>query len=97
MSVPLPWVKVTLNLLAYFMLFKVIGKGKKRNMELKRPKEYQTIRLFAILGLLTLMIVLLFKVVLFAPQTYDMSRVPAQTSDLPNLQTIQSPPSNPNK
>lgn len=48
-------------------------------MELKKPKEYQTIRLFAILGLLTLMTVLLFKVVLFAPQGIDLNRIPAQS------------------
>ncbi len=57
-------------------------------MEIKRPKEYQTIRLFAILGLLTLVTVLLFKVVLFAPQTMESNRIPAQisskTPDLPN-------------
>lgn len=47
-------------------------------MEIKRPKEYQTIRLFAILGLLTLMTVLLFKVVLFVPQNKDMNRLPAE-------------------
>ena len=62
-------------------------------MELKRPKEYQTIRLFAILGLLTMMAVLLFRVVLFAPQSMDMSRIPAETpsrmSDVPNLPTNQ--------
>lgn len=62
-------------------------------MELKRPKEYQTIRLFAILGLLTLVTVLLFRVVLFAPQSLEMSRVPAQStsqiSDMPILQPTQ--------
>ena len=62
-------------------------------MELKRPKEYQTIRLFAILGLLTMMAVLLFRVVLFAPQSRDMSRIPAETpsrmSDVTNLPTNQ--------
>lgn len=64
-------------------------------MEIKRPKEYQTIRLFAILGLLTLMTVLLFKVVLFVPQ----NRHPAETfqikSEMPDLQTyhnLKSPP-----
>jgi hypothetical protein len=56
-------------------------------MELKRPKEYQTIRLFAILGLLTLMIVLLFKVVLFAPQNHELMRQPAENSALPDLHT----------
>ena len=53
-------------------------------MEIKRPKEYQTIRLFAILGLLTLMTVLLFKVVLFVPQNTDAIRLPAE---LPVLQS----------
>lgn len=47
-------------------------------MKLKQAKEYQTIRLFAILGLMTLMIVLLFKVVLFAPQSNESLRLPAQ-------------------
>ena len=47
-------------------------------MQLKQHKEYQTIRLFAILGLMTALVVLLFKVVLFAPQTYDTGRQPAQ-------------------
>ncbi|MEK6627772.1 MAG: hypothetical protein AABY53_04030 [Bdellovibrionota bacterium] len=51
-------------------------------MELKKSirkaKEYQTIRLFAILGVLTLMTVLLFKVVLFAPQNSNVSRIPTQ-------------------
>ena len=76
------------------MLFNLFGKGKICNMELKRPKEYQTIRLFAILGLLTLMIVLLFKVVLFAPQSFDSSRIPAQNVDLHNLQTAPKPAQN---
>lgn len=62
-------------------------------MELKKPKEYQTIRLFAILGLLTLMVVFLFRVVLFAPQSIDMSRLPAdaatQMPEVPNLLTNQ--------
>ena len=53
-------------------------------MEIKRPKELQTIRLFAILGLLTLMTVLLFKVVLFVPQNTDAIRLPAE---LPNIQS----------
>lgn len=54
-------------------------------MELKKPNEYQTIRLFAILGLLTLMLVLLFRVVLFAPQSYEAGRQPSNLSDMPNL------------
>lgn len=52
-------------------------------MELKQAKEYQTIRLFAILGLMTLMIVLLFKVVLFAPPAADTLRLPAHNVDAP--------------
>ncbi len=56
-------------------------------MEIKKPKEYQTIRLFAILGLLTLMTVLLFKVVLFVPQNTDSVRLPAE---LPNLQSAHA-------
>lgn len=51
-------------------------------MQLKQHKEYQTIRLFAILGLLTVLFVMLFKVVLFAPQPYETSRQPAQNSIL---------------
>ncbi len=49
----------------------------------RKPKEYQTISLFTILGALTLMTVLLFKVVLFAPHALDTrldtGRIPAQT------------------
>lgn len=56
-------------------------------MELRNPKEYQTIRLFAILGVLTLVAVLLLKVVLFDQQSIEMNRVPAQTSP----QTIEVP------
>lgn len=47
-------------------------------MQLKQHKEYQTIRLFAILAAMTALVVLLFKVVLFAPQPYEASRQPAQ-------------------
>lgn len=54
-------------------------------MELKTPKEYQTIRLFAILGLLTLMLVLLFRVVLFAPQAYEAGRLPSGQAEVPIL------------
>ncbi len=43
-----------------------------------KPREYQTIRLFATLGLLTLMIVLLLKVVLFGPPAEEKNRAPAQ-------------------
>jgi hypothetical protein len=49
-------------------------------MQLKQHKEYQTIRLFAILGLMTALVVLLFKVVLFAPQSYEANRQPAQNT-----------------
>ena len=49
-------------------------------MQLKQHKEYQTIRLFAILGLMTALVVLLFKVVLFAPQTFESARQPAQNT-----------------
>ena len=47
-----------------------------------KPREHQTIRLFATLGFLTLLIVLLFKVVLFAPNLDDKTRVPAQQSEI---------------
>lgn len=47
-------------------------------MELKKPGEYQTIRLFATLGFLTLLLVLLLKVVLFGPGPDEKSRAPAQ-------------------
>ena len=49
-------------------------------MELRKPREYQTMRLFATLGFLTLLFVLLFKVVLFAPHDEEKVRVPAQQS-----------------
>lgn len=58
-------------------------------MEIKKPKEYQTIRLFAILGVLTLITVLLFRVVLFAPQSYENIRNPAQSADLLKLPSDQ--------
>ncbi|MGZ3692217.1 MAG: hypothetical protein ACXVAX_11985 [Pseudobdellovibrio sp.] len=47
-------------------------------MKLQQHREYQTIRLFAILALMTAMVVILFKVVLFAPQNLDINRQPAQ-------------------
>ena len=47
-------------------------------MKLNQAREYQTVRLFAILGFLTLLIVMLFKVVLFAPQNTETLRLPAQ-------------------
>lgn len=43
-----------------------------------KPREYQTIRLFATLGFLTLLLVLVFKVVLFGPPTEEKNRLPAQ-------------------
>lgn len=49
-------------------------------MRIRHHKEYQTIRLFAILGLMTALVVLLFKVVLFAPQAFDPARQPAQNA-----------------
>lgn len=49
-------------------------------MEHRKPREYQTMRLFATLGFLTLLFVLLFKVVLFAPHDEEKVRVPAQQS-----------------
>lgn len=47
-------------------------------MELRKLREYQTARLFATLGFLTLLLVLLFKVVLFGPTSDDKNRLPAQ-------------------
>lgn len=53
-------------------------------MENKRNKEYQTVRLFATLGVLTLIAVLLFRVVLFGPSVKpaigDKARQPAEIS-----------------
>lgn len=71
---------MTLVKLAYFMLFMGIGKGYMRNMGLKKPKEYQTIRLFMVLGIMTGLALLLFRVVLFAPESYELTRQPAYTS-----------------
>lgn len=57
-------------------------------MELRKQREYQTVRLFATLGFLTLLIVLLFKVVLFAPHEADKNRIPAtQQLEQPTLTT----------
>ncbi len=47
-------------------------------MDIRKPREYQTLRLFATLGFLTLLLVLLFKVVLFGPFPDDKFRLPAQ-------------------
>ena len=49
------------------------------NTDLPKNKEYQTVRLFATLGILTLIAVLLFKVVLFRPVRGDLMRSPAET------------------
>ena len=51
-------------------------------MELRKPKEYQTIRLFAVLGVLTLITALLFRMVLLAPQKIELDRVPAQSAGI---------------
>ncbi|WP_148284933.1 hypothetical protein [Pseudobdellovibrio exovorus] len=75
---------MTLIMLAYFMLFVSIGKGYVHNMGFKKPKEYQTIRLFMILGIMTGLAVLLFRVVLFAPQSYDVTRQPAYNANIYN-------------
>lgn len=49
-----------------------------------KNKEYQTVRLFATLGTLTLIAVLLFKVVLFGPTHTLPARIPAETVGQPN-------------
>lgn len=41
-------------------------------------KEYQTLRLFATLGILTIIAVLLLRVVLFGPRLEDRARTPAE-------------------
>ncbi len=43
-----------------------------------KNKEYQTLRLFATLGVLTLIAVLLFRVVLFGPYFEEKTRTPAE-------------------
>ena len=48
------------------------------NTDLSEKKEYQTVRLFATLGILTVIAVLLFKVVLFGPNRGDIVRSPAE-------------------
>ena len=45
---------------------------------ISKNKEYQTVRLFATLGVLTIIAVLLFKVVLFGPSATDLLRLPAE-------------------
>lgn len=47
----------------------------------RKSREYQTVRLFAILAMLTMVTVLFFKVVLFAPQGFGVERVPARELD----------------
>lgn len=51
-------------------------------MRVQKPKEYQIIRLFATLGALTLLLVLLFKVVLFAPPRSENLRLPAENTEM---------------
>ena len=51
---------------------------KTMNTEVPKNKEYQTVRLFATLGILTLIAVLLFKVVLFGPIRGNHTRSPAE-------------------
>lgn len=41
-------------------------------------KEYQTLRLFATLGILTIIAVLLLRVVLFGPRLEELARTPAE-------------------
>ena len=60
-------------------------------MQLKQHKEYQTIRLFAILGVMTAMVVLLLKVVLFAPQANEANRHTAQNITLLEMQINKQP------
>ena len=58
-------------------------------MERNNDREYQTVRLFATLAALTVLIVLLFKVVLFGPQAGERVRLPAIVSE----QSLQVQPS----
>jgi hypothetical protein len=53
-------------------------------MRVQKPREFQIIRLFATLGILTLLLVLLFKVVLFAPPRSENLRVPAESAQISN-------------
>ena len=48
-----------------------------------KNKEYQTARLFATLGILTIIAVLLFKVVLFGPTQMQPIRIPAEINSQP--------------
>lgn len=63
------------------MLFKSARKGLVHHMENKNAREYQTVGLFAILAILTVLIVLLFKVVLFGPQSTERIRLPAVVTE----------------
>ena len=68
------------------MLFTLVKKGvtriKKMKTQLKKNKEYQTLRLFATLGVLTFLAVMLFRVVLFGPSVSDKQRQPAEIHSL---------------
>jgi len=59
-----------------------------------RTREFQTIRLFATLGLLTLLVVLMLRVVLFAPHDEDKGRSPAQIVLPMDNQNLFKQPSN---
>ena len=59
-------------------------------MKLQNHKEFQTIRLFAILAIMTVMVVLLFKVVLFAPQNQESVRLPAQNVNSLDFDVLKS-------
>ncbi len=50
-----------------------------------KTKEYQTLRLFATLGALTIIAVLLFRVVLFGSFFEDKARQPAELSSQPDI------------
>jgi len=75
------------------MLFSYFGKGLLLNMKHSKPvehqreyqkeyqREYQIIRLFTILGVLTLITVLFFKMLLFTPQSANMDRAPTHTGN----------------
>jgi hypothetical protein len=52
-------------------------------MKIITAKEYQTLRLFATLGVLTLVAVLFIRVVLFGPSAAEKVRQPAEISSLP--------------
>jgi hypothetical protein len=50
-------------------------------VEFLKNKDFQTVRLFAILAGMTLVLVYLMKVVLFAPQANETTRRPADFSN----------------